>query len=172
MDDNCKICAAKSVGHIWTRDIYNGSKSYQDAAHFFNIPIDDVMEHCNTHELIIDTTKCRDVNDPDFYMDELLSLLDMFKDWLQYCITSEHMTKSDLDMATKLGKEIRETIKTLGEFQGKLQRGSTINVNVDVINQRYMMITNMLMTEVCDECRLKVINLMDNMEPPKIVSST
>lgn len=174
MGHKCNICLAGEVGRTWTKDLVLNDKEIHEACAFFKMTPEDVQDHIDTH----DFEEMEDpavLDDPEYYDRELLKLFRLFKDWMKYCITNGNPTKADVDLAMKLGKEMRETIKTLGEFRGKLNRNSSVNVNVAIINQKYMALTKALTTEVCPECRLKVINLLDSMEDPepiKIISNT
>jgi len=69
-----------------------------------------------------------------------------------------------METMIKLIRETRDTIKTLGEFEGRLNRQTPVQINISMINQRYERLQDFLLNEVCDECRLKVINLMDELK--------
>jgi hypothetical protein len=157
------MCLAGEIGRLWSKDLILGKKNSQQAAAFFRMKPIEVMEHINKHEIVVDE-ETGTYESPDFYLNELLKLLKLLKDWMNYCVSSGQYSRQDLELAMKLNKEVRETLKTLGEFQGKMGHSSSTTINIDVINQRYMQITNLLMTEVCPECRLKVIDLMDQLE--------
>lgn len=156
---------AGEIGRLWTRDIILGRKNILDASIQFHCSQAEVLEHINTHEIL--TNNSGDYESPDFYMGELLKLFKMLKDWLNYCVQTDKMRREDYKIALQMIKETRETLKALGEFQGRLDSKSNVTVNIEMINQKYLQITNLLMNEVCDECRLKVINLMDQLDEVK-----
>jgi DNA mismatch repair ATPase MutS len=173
------MCDAGEVGRLWSKWIIMGSKTAQDTALQFKMLPAEVMDHVNNHEIVVNEEKGI-YESPDLLMNELLKILKQLKDWMKYISTIDY-DKDDIDTFVKLTKELRETIKVMGEFQGKLNKGNNVNVNVAMINQRYEQFTYLLMDEVCEDCRLKVLNLMDHldeagpkkiMEPIKITSST
>lgn len=173
MGHKCNICLAGEVGREWTKDLILCDKQIPEASAFFKMSPEEVKDHIDNHEFEADEDVDA-LNDPEYFDRELLKLFRLFKDWMKYCISQGNPTKADVDLAVKLGKEMRDTIKTMGEFRGKLNRPNNVNVNVEIINQRYVALTQALTTEVCPECRQKVINLLDTMdkEPIKIISNT
>jgi hypothetical protein len=173
------MCDAGEVGRLWSKWIIMGSKTAQETAFQFKMLPAEVMDHVNHHEIKVDEEKGI-YESPDLLMNELLKILKQLKDWMNY-ISSIDYDKDDIDTFVKLTKELRETVKVMGEFQGKYSKGNSVNVNVAMINQRYEQFTYLLMDEVCEDCRLKVLNLMEHldeaspkkiMEPTKITSST
>lgn len=172
MTQDCNMCQAGEIGRLWSRDIILGRKSPQEAALHFNMNVSDVMAHINSHEIVVDE-EGGDYESPDFYINEVLKSLKAVKDWMTYTQLSSSKNK-DVDTFIKLNKELRETIKCLGEFHGRLSNSSSVTVNIEALNQRYLMITNILNTEVCPECRLKVLKALEEIEAmdiPKISSS-
>mgnify|MGYP007088118007 CR=1 FL=1 len=174
MTRDCKMCQAGEMGRLWSKDIIIGHKSPQEAAVMFTMTVSEVMEHINSHEIVIDED-AGTYESPDFYINEVLKSLKAVKDWLSYCQLSSSKKKEDFEMFIKLNKELRDTLKCLGEFHGRYGSANNATINIEALNQRYVMITNLLNTEVCPECRLKVIKAveqMDAMDVPKITSST
>lgn len=174
METTCKMCLAGEVGRLWSKDIILGRKSPTEAMAMFTMPMHDVMEHVNKHEIVIDEDGGT-YESPDFYINEILKSLKMLKDWMNYCSLSSSKKKEDVELFIKLNKEIRETLKCLGEFHGRIGNQSNVTVNIALLNQKYLALTNILQTEVCPECRLKVIEAMETIEAtekPRITSNT
>lgn len=170
----CKLCQAGEIGRLWSKDIILGRKSPQEAMAAFEMQREDVLEHINNHEIITNDTT-GNYESPDFYINEILKSLKMLKDWMNYCSLNSSKKKEDVELFIKLNKEIRETLKCLGEFHGRIGNSTSTTVNIAVLNQKYMMLTNVLQTEVCPECRLKVIEAMEQIEikeKPRITTST
>ena len=122
----------------------------------------EVMEHLNTHELVVDDSKGI-YESPDFYMNELLKLLKMLKDWLKITVEEGKTDKFTIDNGIKLSKEVRLTLESLAQFQGRFDR--TSNVQLTQVNMKYMQLTTVLLSEVCDECRGKIIKVLDEATP-------
>jgi len=176
----CPICEADDVGRIWSKDILIGKKNLAEAALFFKTTQTIVLEHMNSHyhpeqDVVHPEVISADIPDDakkDFYLRELHQMLKQLKDWTNYCIQSSDMTNRDIETMLKLVKETRDTIKTLGEFEGRINKQTQVQVNIAMINQRYNEIEKFLLTETCDECKLKVIDLMDRLSQPEITSIT
>lgn len=160
---DCPLCSAGEVGRRDCRDIVMGRKTVFDVSIFYKTTPEVIMEHLDNHEIVKDSDG--NFNSPDFYMQELLTQLRYLKSWLKYSTTANgSMSREDVELAIKLSREIRATVESLGTFQGRLSSSPQITVNIDQINQRYMAITNLLMTDTCDNCRSKVLTLMDTIE--------
>jgi len=178
----CPLCETKS-GDTWSKDILLGKKTVTEAADYFMTSTDVVLEHVNRHYKPDQPTEHTDTDLPDpgmddaaktdFYLRELHTLLKQLKDWTTYCIKSSDMSNRDIEVLLKIVRETRDTLKTLGEFEGRINKQAQVQVNIALINQRYREIENFLLTETCNECRLKVIDLMDKLatsETPLITS--
>jgi hypothetical protein len=163
------MCNSGEVGRQWVQDITVGKRTILDAAMFFKCSNEDIITHMNFHDTeIIDDSG--DLESPDFLINEMLKLFKMLRDWLKYSIQSGDMSRQDYELALKMIKETREVLKTLGDWQGKSSGNKEVTINIEMINNQYKQITNMLVTEVCPECRLKVINMLDKMETPILIS--
>lgn len=165
----CKLCEAGEVGRIWTQDLLTGKKNVHEAALFFKVGQSEVLEHMNTHDF-----KDPEVveESPDFYIRELNKIFRLQKDWIAYCMQANTLTRQDIDILIKLSKETRETLKTLGEFEGRLNKQPQVNVNIALINQRYQALEKFIMTELCDECQVKVIDLTEHLKQIPETTST
>jgi hypothetical protein len=72
-------------------------------------------------------------------------------------------------LGIKLAREVRLTLESLAEFQGRLNRGGgDTTIKLTQINIKYMKLTQALMTEVCEECRPKIIEILD--EQPREIA--
>ncbi|MCK9577250.1 MAG: hypothetical protein M0R51_15200 [Clostridia bacterium] len=165
MTGKCRICDAGTIGRSWSKDLLLGRKTILEASIFFDCTQDDVLDHINNHEIVLDRAS-GDYESPDFYMNELLTLFNLMKDWVNLVLQSEKLDSRDMELGLKLSKETREILKLLSEFHGN-SKDKDVNVNIELINMKYMQITNFITQELCPECQLKVINLMDQIEEPK-----
>jgi len=160
----CPLCDAGDTGRIWSKEILTGRKNIEEAALFFKTTSSQVQTHVYEHyqpELIVeDTVQCEP---EDFYLRELHKLLKQLKDLTTYCVKSSDMSNRDIETMVKLVKETRDTLKVLGEFEGRINKQAQVQVNIGLINDRYEKIQNFLLTEACDECKMKMIDLMDQL---------
>ena len=157
----CRICDAGEIGTTWTREVMLGSKSMEEMAVRFECDIDEVELHVNTHELIIRPKPDSDnVMSDEFYMDKLLRILRQLESFTSEMMIQEGFDKGMVDSLTKLTKEVRTTVITIAEFQGRMDRATTI-VNVQNVENKILKLTNVLVGEVCEECMEKIIPLIE-----------
>jgi hypothetical protein len=165
---DCELCRAGDTGRIWSEDILTGKKNLHEAALFFKTTTTVVLEHINKHyvptQSVGEYDDIPDCEHPeDFYLRELHRILKQLKDWTNYCVKSTDMSNRDIETMLKVIKETRDTLKVLGEFEGRINKQAQVQVNIAMINQRYDRIQDFLVREVCDECKIKVIDLMDEL---------
>lgn len=157
----CKICDAGEIGTTWTREVMLGAKSMEAMAARFECEIDEVELHVYTHDLIIPPKRDSDnIMSDEFYMDKLLRVLRQLESFTSEMMIQEGFDKSMVDSLTKLTKEIRTTVVTIAEFQGRMDRATTI-VNVQNVENKILKLTNVIVGEVCDECMAKIIPLIE-----------
>jgi len=58
-------------------------------------------------------------------------------------------------------KETRGTLDQLAEMQGRKDSGRNVNVQIENMNMRYQQLTNVILQEVCGECRNRIIKSLD-----------
>jgi hypothetical protein len=162
------MCLSKEVGRIWVKDIMLAKKTTTEAAIFFKMHPKDVTQHMDEHEIVEDAEG--NFNSPDFFMNELLKQLRYLHGWLAFTSSSGNMSREDIELSIKLSREIRATVESLEtSFRGR-NSSSTITVNIENLNQKYLAITNLLLTDGCDTCQKKVLDLMETIDvTPKLV---
>jgi len=154
------MCSAGHIGELWASRLANGEVDYIETANFFRMTPQTVMEHVNTHAVYRDPTT-GDYDSPDFYLKELLDVLKVLKSWLEYCVNQQTISPREIDIGIRLSKELRETLKAVGEFQGRLNRERESGISLTEIEQNYNRLTNIILTEVCGECQEKILRLME-----------
>jgi len=161
------MCDAGDIGKIWTRQLLMGAKGFNDAARFFHMPAKDILTHINTHHFDFDE-QTGEYDSPDFYLKELLKVFKLLKAWLDYLVTQPNLSQRDIDLGLRLSREVRETLKTLGDFQGRFDKSDDDLVNIEMLNRRYMTLTETMLHEVCPKCQVKVLKILDQQSLPEI----
>jgi hypothetical protein len=161
---DCPMCKAGIVGRNHTKNITLGKQgALENACSFFGISPIEVMEHCNTHEITIDEA-AGIYESNDFYMDRVLKMVKRLDGWMDYLETKmnpEAVDLQDMKMGLLLIRESRETIKDLATFQGRLENKGNTTVKIETLNAQYNQLTQIMMSEVCDTCRERIIKLLD-----------
>jgi len=154
----CPLCDAGIIGRMWSRDIILARKTAHEAAMFFKCDAATVMRHVNDHELVVDEEGV--VDSPDFYMRKLGKLLKTLDDWVNY-VTGRAPDPTTINLGIKLSREIRATLETLAVFQGRLGGQTQVNVQIDNMNMKYLQLTQIIQEKVCDQCRARILEVID-----------
>ncbi|MCK9326299.1 MAG: hypothetical protein M0P69_12475 [Bacteroidales bacterium] len=162
MTDKCPMCEAGAIGMQWSRDIIIGKVGIEEAAMFFKMTRNEVMDHINTHQIKEDKST-GEYNSEDFYMKRLLNMLKKLEDWVDYVCKIRDFDRENIKLAIMLTKETRATLHDLAEFQGRLNLGGNVNVRIEKMNHQYIELTNVIVQEVCPSCRKKVLEAIDNL---------
>lgn len=157
------MCDAGQFGNMWTKMVFLGEKSIEDAARMFNMEPADVMEHVNNHEIrkVVTEEGDEEYESDDFYLSKLLSTMKYLMAWVEFVGKSETVDKSAVDMLTKLTKESRETVKTIAEFQGRRDTVTT-KVQIDSMETKVLNLTNVLLQEACPTCKAKMMEVLQS----------
>lgn len=163
--EDCPLCRAGTIGREWSRKVLTAKTSPTKCATEWGMTVAEVYEHINTHEIVADK-ETGDTSSPDFYMGKLLKMLRFMEDWINLVTEqSDGFDVNKMRAAATVIREIRETLKTLAEFQGLRDSGVNYTAQITLIKQQYMVLTTAVMEEVCDECRGRILNVIEAMPP-------
>jgi len=158
---DCPLCKVGYIGGAATRAILTGRKSPYEIAAQYGMDIEDVMEHVNKHEIVLKQDSADRYRSPDWYLNEMLGLFNILRDWVDYLMEQpKDLDPKKISSLTTLTKEIRAVIVELANLQGRIQKGEIYVDKMQVNN--IAMLTDVLLEEVCDECRPKVIKALEN----------
>ena len=156
----CNLCNSGSIGAKWTRDLKIGSKSLRAAALEFNMTIEEVMEHMQTHvmeEPVPETDIMSLLEDPKFINRKILSIALNIEDWAKFVQETEKLDKNTMEFCLKLFKELRELYKLQAELEGKLKRGDTYQMQFVQIQGDMNMLVGTVLSETCPACQQKIV---------------
>lgn len=108
----------------------------------------------------------------DFYSNEIMQILAHLKKWSRALSIHQSSSTKDIDVGLKVMRELRLTVESLAEFQGRLASKSHTTINVDSINMKYMSMTNVIRTELCPTCRQKMLAAISEETQPQIQTIT
>lgn len=169
----CPLCAAGQYGAHWTRDLFSGKHTPEEAALRFHMTVAEVNEHLYSHQLVkIDNTTNELVSE-DIYLSKLSYMLNKLVAWMEFIIDQGDINRGTVDSITKLTKEARSTISMMAEFQGRVNNESN-QLRIDNMEVTVLNLTNVILQEACPICRAKVIEILDQSlsQDPKSISST
>lgn len=155
----CPMCVAGQLGATWSRNIILGKTSPVEVAQLLDMTQNAVMEHVNEHQIVFDEEK-DEYSSPDWYLDRLIKMIKTMDGWMKL-FTETSKDKEAIKIGLQVIKETRATLLDMAELQGRVDRGKNVNVQIETMNVRYQQLTNVILQEVCDGCRQKIIRLLD-----------
>ena len=156
----CELCKAGNYGAAKTKDCILGKVSpLQIAMQFPPMTEADVMEHMNKHQLVINEST-GEYSSPDYYLNKLAKLMKQLDDWMTYAVQM-NPSPENIKLGLSVVKETRGTLDQLAEMQGRKDSGRNVNVQIENMNMRYQQLTNVILQEVCGECRNRIIKSLD-----------
>ena len=157
--DECPLCRS-SKGIRITRKIAKGQVSVRDVARQMGMAEADVEEHVYRHSM--DAWEPSDAvtksYDRDYYVKRLESIHDDLSEWLEDILDGDP-TAENIRLATTLVKELRDTLRLLGEVTKVLKddEAQAAIAAVEGMRMQYLNLTQTISTQCCPECREKVI---------------
>jgi hypothetical protein len=134
--------------------------TYADAARMFAMSEADIEEHVYTHST--DAWQPKDAvsraYDRDYYVKRLESIHDDLQVWADEILEGEP-TAENIRLATTLVKELRDTMRLLGEVTKILkddEAQAALNA-VQGMRNEYLSLTQTIATQCCPECQKKVV---------------
>ena len=192
---SCILCASGVDGEEWVDAVVLGKKTPSQCAKRFNISVSDVMEHIYEHtvlNVVSDEDRAafhgRPGEEPglvsmDFYTTEIMQILAYLKRYAKSLSIHQSTSTKDVEIALKVMRELRLTIESLAEFQGRIDTKSHTTINIDNMNMKFLSITNVIRTRLCPKCRQEMLTAIAEMDgsgtphptqtiTPKIISNT
>ena len=169
----CPICKSGAFGIKFTRDFHTRPDVHaRDLAVHFNMTEEEVMDHINTHELVVSIQQTptgdlrKKVSSPDFYLDELGTLYGAIRDCFEYINQDQDSYDSvKIQQLTTLNKELRETLKVMAELQGRLKGPGDAQNKVLKVEGNLNVITDLLSGGIlCPHCEEKVMKKLEKVE--------
>ncbi|KXH76261.1 MAG: hypothetical protein AM326_03105 [Candidatus Thorarchaeota archaeon SMTZ-45] len=171
---DCKVCNHPRATEIMQK-VFAGEMNYTDAAKEFNIPVPTVWNCFKEHWQQEITDKgvaltLKDVKNPDDFVTVLkgfiAKLIKQVDDAMGQPANTYNATA-----VTKLSKELREMMRDILEFEGKLKTGPLVQLNV--LQTQFTKLTSVIFSEMCSECQAKLLKVLPELtetQPPTITA--
>jgi hypothetical protein len=164
----CNLCNSPLCIE-WTKKLQEGKATKAETALKFKMTIAEIDDHISNHDIttaIIPHVKFSEkIQDPDYLLDKVESILDRIEVWLDLNVDDgDDPDPRTIDRGTKLIKEMRETIKLVYELQGKFNKGDTYHQQYIQIQGNYNSFVNMALEQMCPNCSQKVLKMMEENE--------
>ena len=153
----CPLChIADELAEDIRKRIAMGELDPRVVARQYDISIEDVMEHVYEHGEPIDLS----AYGFEYYEARMKMLFRRFDDWLSVITNTYSPDESSVRMATSLSKELRENMKLMGEFAGKI---GMIRYEHDLadLQFKFAKLTDIVLKESSPECQAKILEAME-----------
>lgn len=145
----------------WTRLILANQRTALECAKSLGMTPEDVHTHIYHHVTVEDTTM--DPNNPDYIRNKLLKFMQILELWFDDMTINGIPERSDMDMILKLIRAMQDSLKIVGELDGKLNK---VDPKLQIINIQNDMraLTNVIMMDMCPDCQPKALAAIEGMK--------
>lgn len=163
-DENCPLCRDQARGTSWVRLILNNQRTVYECAAFYRVTEKYVEEHIYEHfNTELDVTP----DDPDYVKKKMLKFITVIELWFDNMVTTSgvNIDRATIEMGLKMIREIRDSLKVVGEIDGKLNRTDPA---IQIINMKndLKQLTNVIMMDMCPDCQTKALKAMEQLQLP------
>lgn len=165
--NSCKLCNASP---LVTKHLLNGKLSIDDVMIEYHMTEEEIMDHLNTHQ--IERIQPPRINDslkrlnPNPTQDEitayLYNLINELQNWIEWMQENEEMDKSTIEMLLKIVDRIMKGVDSAAKIQGIISDGVNYQTNYVQVQGDMKMLTNVITNQLCDHCKMKVLDVMEN----------
>lgn len=159
----CPLCQDKR-GARWTEALALGNKTIKEAMTAFGMSKSDVEEHIYKHaDSFVEGQEVGRTYEKDFYIKRLDQMGQDLNSMLEEVMSSGRVDSESIRSATTLTKEIRETLRLLGDITKVITDDNTAVLERQVLDMRnnYLTLTNIITTKVCPECQKAILEAID-----------
>lgn len=164
LEKDCHLCQDRR-GKRWTEALHKGNKSIREAQLAFNMSKEDIEEHLYKHSSVWveEPTSLVETNSREFYISRLTQMGIDLNRMLEDVVDDGNTNPETIRSATTLTKEIRETLKLLGEITRVISDDETAQLERALLDMRtnYLTLTNIITTQACPECQKKILSAID-----------
>jgi len=160
----CPLCQDRR-GARWTEALALGNKTHKEAMIAFGMKKADVEEHIYKHneDSFVEPADLNRTYDKDFYIRRLDQMGSDLNGMLEEVMASGTVNSDTIRSATTLTKEIRETLRLLGDITKVINDDNTAALEKSVLDMRanYLTLTNIIATKVCPDCQKIILDAVD-----------
>lgn len=162
-EKTCPLCQDKK-GNRWNEALSLGNKSIKEAQIAFGMSKTDVEEHVFKHNpCFIEEHEVGRAYNKDFYIKRLDQMGNDLHTMLETVMDTGRVDSESIRSATTLTKEIRETLRLLGDITKVITDDNTAELERSVLDMRnnYLSLTNIITSKVCPACQKNIIEAID-----------
>lgn len=163
-EKDCLLCQDRR-GQRWTEALSKGTKTFREAQVAFGITKEDIEEHLYKHQPDWSAVSAStEVQDREFYIKRLAQMGNDLNSLLEDVMDFGGTDPMTIKNATTLTREIRETLRLLGEITKVISDDETARLERALLDMRsnYLTLTNIITTQACPECQKKILASIEN----------
>jgi len=163
-EKKCPICAAGSEGFFVTESYLQGRVSFRQICDLFNVTKQQALEHIHLHHPNgYEEKPSDDLQQIINYRNKFYLLLLDLEMWINRVKNTggEELSYKTINALTSLIKEYRQVLSVLAELDGKINKNQVV-VELQNYNQKLDEIVTLIVEELCDDCRAKVLGKLEN----------
>lgn len=156
------MCKDPIRGMSWVRLIMNHQRTSHECAADMGMTPEDVNQHIYHH---VSDHDVMNPDDPEYIRKKLIKFLTILELWLDRMIidNNQGLDRATMEIALKLMGESGKLFKIVGEIDGQINRADPKLQIINITND-YKRLTNVIMMEMCDECRPKALAAVEAMQ--------
>jgi len=161
----CPLCQDRR-GSRWTEALALGNKTTKEAMIAFGMKKVDVEEHIYHHDTettFVDPSDANRSYNKEFYIKRLDQIGVDLNGLLDEVMGAGQVNGDTIRNVTALTKEIRETLRLLGDITKVIHDDNTAQLEKSVQDMKgnYLTLTNIITTQVCPDCQKKILTAID-----------
>lgn len=160
---DCPMCQDRRNAR-WTEALARGNKTIKEAMTAFGMSRADVEEHLYKHAPQFEAPTDKDrTYDKEYYIRLLDQMGEDLRNMLEETLATGRVDSETIRSATTLTKEIRETLRLLGDITKVLRDDNTAELERNILEMRnnYLTLTNIITAKVCPECQKNIIEAIE-----------
>ena len=153
----CPLCAlGNELSESYRSKLIFGELDAGSVARTFNMSVAEVMRHAYDHGSPIDVKTLGF----DYYDQRMRSIFRKFNDWMNVILEESTPSERTVKMASSLAKELREILRLMGEFEGKVG-DSKYKQQAEDAERKLRIVTDVILREACPTCKLKLMRALE-----------
>lgn len=160
---DCPLCQDRR-GQRWSEALIKGTKTILEAQQAFGMTREDIEEHLYKHSPDWSTRPkaAVEVQDREFYIRRLSQMGDDLNSLLEDVMDFGGTDPQTIKNVTTLTREIRETLRLLGEVTKVLKDEDAAKAMIEVedMKRHCMNFSTIVVTLSCPECKEKIIKAL------------
>jgi len=159
----CPLCQDRR-GSRWSEALIKGTKTILEAQQAFGLTREEVEEHLYKHSPDWSTTPkaAIEVQDREFYIKRLAQMGNDLNSLLEDVMDFGGTDPMTIKNVTTLTREIRETLRLLGEVTKVLkdEEAAEAMLAMEDMKRHCMNFSTIVVTLACPECREKIVTAL------------